>query len=70
VGPICPCTGCNTRLLGVKRNHGGRYKSRTCDLRDVLQEKLDSYLNSLLLRGLFQAHIEKVSQYLSGLVNK
>ena len=32
-------------------------------------EKLDSYLNSLLLRGLSQSYIEKVSQYLSGFVN-
>ena len=32
-------------------------------------EKLDSYLNSLLLRGLSQTYIEKVSQYLSRFVN-
>ena len=47
-------------------NSGGRYKSRTYDLCDVLQENLDSYLNSLLLRGLSQSYIEKVSQYLLG----
>ena len=50
-------------------DHGGRYKGRTCDLCDVFQEKLDSYLNSLLLRGLSQTYIEKVSLYLSGFVN-
>ena len=70
MGPIRPCTGYNTRLLGMKRNHGGRYNSLTCDLRDVFQEKLDFYLNSLLLRGFFQTYIEKVRPYLSGFVNK
>ena len=50
-------------------DHGGRDKGRTCDLCDVFQEKLDFYLNSLLLRGLSQTYIEKVSLYLSGFVN-
>ena len=50
-------------------DHGGRDKGRTCGLCDVFQEKLDFYLNSLLLRGLSQTYIEKVSLYLSGFVN-